>query len=231
MTKHKIAVCMISREQMHTHTAFDLANLMVCTNKAGHSVTLCANVGTGIFSQREAVARDALSKGADWLMWLDSDMRFPPDSALRLLERKRDIIGCNYPTKEAQPMPTARGLNADKTVWSVVDTLPSSTGVEEVAGLGFGCILTAARVYREIKEDKVFIERYGIAPPWFMFQHSAVNNMPFGEDLFFSQRAEAVGIKTHLDHDLSKLVRHIGSFEYTMDHVAAIREMEEAKAA
>lgn len=223
----KIAFCVVSRDICHAAFAFDLANAMICTNRAGHSVTLIHNIGTGIAGQRETATREALAAGADWLFWVDSDMRFPPDACLRLLKHRRDIVGCNYATREVNPIPTAKRLSADRRVWSEVHTTSQSTGLEEVHGLGYGCILVAAPVYRKIKENTE-LHQGGQPPPWFIFQWSTVNNKQLGEDLFWCDLATRTGFKINVDHDLSKLIKHIGSFEYALDHVEALREMEAA---
>lgn len=223
----KIAFCVVSRDMCHSAFAFDLANAMICTNCAGHSVALVHNIGTGIAGQRETTARDALAAGADWLFWVDSDMRFPPDAALRLLSHKRDVVGCNYSTRAMPPEPTAKTLSADRRVWSALHTDERSSGLAEVSGMGFGCILISARVFKGIKDNKD-LHQGGYPPPWFIFQWSTVNGQQLGEDLFWCDLAVRSGFKLHVDHDLSKLIKHIGSFEYSLDHVQAIREQEAA---
>ena len=49
------------------------------------------------------------------------------------------------------------------------------------------------------------------------------------EDHPFFVEARKAGFKCYVDHDASKLVRHIGSFEFSHDHVAACQEKENAR--
>jgi hypothetical protein len=220
----KIAVCTISRDMLHASFAFDLVNLMMFTATSGHQVTLCQNVGTGIAGQRESVAADALQKGAEYLLWLDSDHRIPVETALKLMAHNVDIVGCNYATRSVEPGPTAKKVSADRRVWSEVHTTKESKGLEVVNGLGFGCILIKAEVFKKIKASP----KNGHERPWFTFMYSQINNEVLGEDLFFAWMAEECGFQLHLDHDHSKHVRHIGSFEYSLDHVEALIEHRKA---
>ena len=223
----KIAVCVISRDMLHASFCFDLVNLMMFTATSGHQVTLCQNVGTGIAGQRESVAADALKKGAEYLLWLDSDHRIPIETAINLLKHDKDIVGCNYATRSPEPGPTAKRVSDDRRVWSEVHTTKESTGLEIVNGLGFGCIMIKAEVFRQIKLQK----KNGHERPWFTFMYSSVNNEVLGEDLFFAWMAEECGFQLHLDHDHSKHVRHIGCFEYALDHVEAVIDHKKAMAA
>lgn len=218
----KIAFCMVARDQMHTATALDLSAAMLCTMRAGHTVAMIPVIGTGIAGQRQSAVKEALAQGAEWLMWIDSDMRFPPDACLRLLKHRRDIVGCNYATREWPPLPTARKISDDKKVWSSVYTPDGKTGLEVVNGLGFGCILVAAKVFTRIKENKELWQN-GKPPPWFNWLYSTVNEKQLGEDLFFAQLAEQSGFQIHLDHDLSREILHIGSWEFSLAQVEACK--------
>jgi hypothetical protein len=51
--------------------------------------------GTLIFTQRENLAEEALKWGAEYLMWVDSDMRFPKDTLEEMLKHNVDIVGVN----------------------------------------------------------------------------------------------------------------------------------------
>jgi len=80
------------REQM---LAFDRANWRVFDHESGRQ---SARVGTiGLIDARNQVAASFLTSDSEWLLWIDSDMGFEPDSCYRLLEVadpvERPIVG------------------------------------------------------------------------------------------------------------------------------------------
>lgn len=206
----KVAICIPSRDMVHASFAFDLANLVGHSVRKGVQVGVFNATGTLIADQRTNLAKEAVKNGCDFILWLDTDMRFPKDALVRLLDRKKDVVGANYVTRSLPPEPTAFHLRGD--AWLRVPTTPSSAGLEEVSGCGFGVMLTSTKVFKALPD------------PWFLIPYSKVNGVFHGEDLFFCMAADAAGFKINIDHDLSKEVRHIGSFEFRHEHVEAIEE-------
>src|SRR5687768_2204965 len=88
---------MPSGDQMQTTTAISLAALV----HAASSIELALlNTRHSILSHaRNVLARDALQRGCDWLLWIDSDMRFPPDTLARLLAHGEAMVGADYPRR------------------------------------------------------------------------------------------------------------------------------------
>lgn len=74
----RVAVCIPSRGEMEIGTAFDLANMVGYDSRyrKGDTVLYTVN-GTLIFDQREKLAAEAIRDGADYILWIDADMRFP----------------------------------------------------------------------------------------------------------------------------------------------------------
>lgn len=209
----KVAICIPSREMCHASFAFDLANLVghwTAKHGASGALNICNVRGTLIADQRTDLVRMALSSGADSILWLDDDMRFPKDALDRLLARGKPIVGCNYTTRVIPPEPTATRLVGGK--WRKVQTRPESTGLEAVDFMGFGCMLVKADVFRKLDV------------PWFHLGYSSVDHKFIGEDVYFGMKATAAGYEMLLDHDLSKEIRHIGSLEYRHEHVEACEE-------
>src|SRR5688572_26366680 len=60
--------------------------------------TLFADEGS-IDLKRTRLALAAKKSGADYVLWLDADHTFPPDSLLVLMGHDQPIVGCNYPTR------------------------------------------------------------------------------------------------------------------------------------
>ena len=211
----KIGFCMPTRETVHASFSFDLALCVAHTVRMGHEVGLYSTIGTLIADQRVSIAEEAIKEGCEWLMWLDSDMRFPRDSVERLLAHGKEIVGANYPVKENPPSPVAR--NYRDGFWFRKRTKPGDKGIEKITGLGFGVMLTKAIVFKDMDQ------------PWFAIGYAARNKRFHGEDLYFCMRAADKGYETWVDHDLTREVRHIGAFEYSTDHIDAFAEQPGAE--
>ena len=208
----KIAICLPTRDMVHAGFAFDLANMVGNFTASGKGqVNILHSNGTLIADQRVDLANMALTQGADWLLWLDTDMRFPKDALSRLLAHEKPIVGCNYSQRVVPPKPTAHnavGNGEFSNVW----TNPDSTGLEQVDFLGFGCILTKADVFKKMEK------------PWFHLGYSTKNYKFIGEDVYFCLNAAKAGFPVLLDHDLSKEIGHIGSFEFRHEHTYIVAD-------
>ena len=69
--------------------------------------------GTLIADQRMKLARMALEGGADYLLFLDSDMRFPANAVRQLLKHDKHIVAANYATRRL-PVKTVAFKNFKK---------------------------------------------------------------------------------------------------------------------
>ena len=87
-------------------------------------VDLVGMISSNLPHNRSRCVERAFKLQATHILWLDTDMRFPPDTLFRLLGRKKPIVGANYRARNPPVFPTAvKGLKR-------VDTLEESTGVE-----------------------------------------------------------------------------------------------------
>jgi hypothetical protein len=156
--------------------------------------------GTLIFTQRERLSEEALNWKADYLLWIDSDMRFPKDSLEVLLSRNKDLIGVNATTRVEPIKPTALNLEiTSKTehAWHPVNSLHKK-GIEQVTAVGFGMTLVKADILGKIPR------------PWFNVMwsdHGAI----IGEDIHFCVKAQDAGYQVYVDHELSSVIGHIGT--------------------
>lgn len=199
-----IAVCTPARDQVHTSYAFDLANLVKYETSNGHSITPVFMEGTLIFDQRQKLAQAALDMGADYILWIDSDMRFPHDALERMVGHNLPIVAANYSTRRLPAFPTAY---LDPDGQHPIYTKRGDTHLELAAFAGMGFMLTHIDVFNRIPK------------PWFFIPYSPEYSGGYdGEDVFFCRRAAEHHIPTMVDHLVSQRVRHVGSFEYSIDH-------------
>jgi hypothetical protein len=221
-----VAVCIPTHDTLAAHFAYDLAQMMSFTalhyNKPGLIETLSLHMvkGTYVHSARMALAAECLQNGADYLLYLDSDMRFPKEALVRLLSHSKAFVGTNYPRRGIPPKWVAIkkvvGVNeeGEKVPGEILITTQESEGLEEVEALGFGCVL----LHRSVFDAMVQIH-----PPkekgyfWF-FDWDAEAQTHVGEDVFFCRLARKAGATILVDHDLSKEIKHVGQFEYGPEH-------------
>jgi hypothetical protein len=157
-------------------------------------------LGTTILPQgRQTLAETALALGGGsvtHLLWIDSDMSFPPDTLIRMLSREEKMVGANYPTRRPPHKPTAQ---RDDTH---VRTTPDSSGLEKVDRMGFGLFWMAREVMADMEK------------PFFDFQYRGAGLDWTSDDTYFFAKARALGFQAYVDHDLSKEVLHVGSYGF-----------------
>lgn len=201
----KVAICIPTRGEFEVGTAFDLA--VMCAYDArfrtGHQ-SLYTVSGTLIFDQREKLADTALNEGADYILWIDADMRFPKNSLEVLLKRDKPIVGVNATTRTLPVKPTAKNLSIDfdkkENTWTPIVS-KGKQGLEKVTAIGCGVML----VKREVFENT--------PRPWFWFEQLPGGKL-LGEDVYFCVKAQDAGYDTYLDHDLSNMIGHVGRYTF-----------------
>lgn len=198
-------MCIPTRGEFEVGTAFDLA--VMCAYDArfrtGHQ-SLYTVAGTLIFDQREKLADTALNEGADYILWIDADMRFPKNSLEVLLKRDKPIVGVNATTRAVPVRPTAKNLSIDhkkkENTWTPIVS-KDKQGIEKVTAIGCGVML----VKREVFENT--------PRPWFWFEQLPGGKL-LGEDVYFCVKANDAGYDTYLDHDLSNMIGHVGRYTF-----------------
>jgi hypothetical protein len=189
----KVLICLPVYDTFKKEFVLSLAGLIT------HSLTKMdprPEIQTAVASEsriatvREALALNALNQGADYLLWLDSDMEFPENALERLLAHDLPAVGCNAMQRRV-PEPAAFNLvnGRSERVWTTKDKAAAKE-VEAVSGLGLAIFLLRADVLRSLPR------------PWFQ-------DGPFGEDGHFWELAARKGIRPHIDHALSMEVGHI----------------------
>lgn len=176
-----IIICTPAKDTVHAGFTFDLVQLIQKTPDTYFAVSL----GSLLPNQRTELVRKVFDAHASHILFIDNDMRFPPDTAQRLLSHKKDIVGINCPQTRANKL----ALKTSK-----------KKGLEKVKVIGFGVTLIRTEVFLKVQE------------PWFATPYDGMRFV--GEDLFFSRKAREAGYTIYVDHDLSKEIRHCGTYEY-----------------
>jgi hypothetical protein len=239
-TKPHIAILIPSHDMCSVLFAYDLAKMMAFTTHYMHgqvdmTIHLCP--GTYIHKARQELIVEAIQAGADYALWLDSDMRFPKESLVRLAthmsnDPEKKMIGINYSTRGIPPKFVAikRVTQFDEEGALIhgraLDTWDDSEGLEEVEGIGFGLVLMNLEIVEDFPTDE----------PWFFYEWSEkTGKLHVGEDIWFCMKVRERGHTIYVDHDLSKECAHVGTMEYHLEHAqdqeltrrAALKELED----
>lgn len=222
-----IAVCVPCMDRVHSLFAFDLAQMTTFTASVMPEhcmISIHFNIGTYIHESRTTLLWDVLNgpHPPTHILWLDSDMRFPQDTAIRLLQRQLPFVGVNYSTRRMPPeFVGIKQTPFDGGEPIRLRTLDESTGVEECDALGFGALMMESAALANLPDPT--------HTPWFWFEKRP-DGKTVGEDVYFWHYM----VKKHLnqrlfvDHDLSKECSHQGDFEFKIYHPWTT---EEARAA
>lgn len=213
MTKVKIGIP--ARDTVMTGFAHSLAMMVGATALAPDiEISVHTSAGTLICDQRNQIAKAMMDDGCDWVLYLDSDMRFPADTLFRLLDRNVPIVSANYSTRRAPAEPIAfKSIGTLEKLYTEED----STGLEEVSANGFGVMLIHRVVFEKLPK------------PWFFIPYIPEKDGHWGEDVWFCNGARKAGFDVLVDHDLSKEVKHIGVREY--DYLDTLAMKDDVQAA
>ena len=181
-----IVIATPSRGEVRAEYTSDLVELMRRHPKARYASAL----GTYLSNLREGLAEAVLASGATHLLFLDSDMRFPPTALEQLLAARKDIVGANY-RQRTGPGTTAR---------VGTEFVPlEGPGLTKVDVLGFGVTLISTKALSLIPK------------PWFAMPWDGAKFV--GEDVYFCAKAKDAGFDIWADLKLSSSVKHIGNIE------------------
>lgn len=211
----KIAVAIPTHEMVPATFMYDFASMCSYTVAAlPDDVEFGIQMvqATLVHAARADLMQTLLRDGATHILWLDSDMRFPRNMLVRLLQHNKPAVGVNYAKRG---IPTGyvalKKVGLDKA-GEHLKTLDSSTGLEEVEAVGFGCFFLKTSSLNNMPDPK--------EKPW--FEHVYLGDGHWmGEDVRFCELYRESGQKILVDHDLSKECAHVGQFEYRLEHVEA----------
>lgn len=203
----KIAIGLPSNGYIRSETTIALASAITATPNA--LFYLEAPIGCYIHLLREHIAEEALKANCDYLMFIDSDMIFPPDAISALLSRDKPVIGADYHYKYP---PVMSVTNIDPTKieeeYTTIDPrwpnhpllnpnhLPNK--IFEVRAVGTGFMLIKTEVFQKIEK------------PWFWYDKKGDHFL--GEDIWFCDKIRKAGLSVWCDPTIK--IEHIGTTRY-----------------
>lgn len=186
--------------------------------KRAGEMALQQEMGSLIYEARNKLAQTAMDSGADYVLWFDADMIFPPETFLKLYEDIQkpgvDMVTGLY-FRRIPPYSPVLFEKVDvsdegRTVdWAEPKEVPAE--MFEIAGAGFGCLLMKAEVIKAT-----------LAATSQLFTPFAT----VGEDLSFCWRARQAGF--HIWCDPTVTCGHVGKQICGLDLFLAYQQALEA---
>lgn len=190
-----VVVCIPSGEMVHADFMLSVLNLVQQARGDGHRISV-VNSKSSIGAEGRSFAVDAaLEAQADWLMFLDSDMTFPPSTISRLLAHGKPIVGATYP-RRGWPLAFI-GTRLDGGTFTLTDP-----PLVEAARIPTGCLLIQATVFEKLKR------------PYFRYGYDEEAGVVISEDFWFSDTVRSLSIPLWCDLALSRELAHLGIFRF-----------------
>lgn len=200
MASVKISLGIVTRGEILIETMMCVIRALENVgSKNGNQIALNFQKGTYIHDLRNRCFKEAVDSGADYLMFVDTDVGFAPDSILKLLAWKKDIIGANYNMKGLPLVGTVKFMDAKGQIDKKTEhNVPSDKPVE-VYSVASGFMLIRLKAVKNLSNP-------------FNFGENPDGSM-IGEDVNFCRRArEELGVKTWCDPQIK--IGHIGEYLY-----------------
>jgi hypothetical protein len=169
--------------------------------------------GTLIANARNNIAEGALKLGAEWLLFLDSDMTFPRETLTRLMSWNKDIVCASY-VKRAYPHHTVGSLVARPGDEVGKPALVETNGLYEMEKIGLGVCLIKMEVFKKLPR------------PWFGHEFRSGSNAMVGEDIFWCHNVRKLGYRIWIDAALSMHVGHIGNHIFRPEQAYSLFDPE-----
>lgn len=158
---------------------------LVAQNKEYEFIPITETEGMTIEDNRNNIVERA--KKADYLLFIDDDMVFPPTLLKDLLKHKKDVIGVNSRTKSGRPTVKLSGIQRAM----IPSTLFSCDQV------GTGIMLIDCKIFKHPE----------FKPPYFKFERYATGKVKKGEDIYFCDSVRSLGYEVWCDPKIE--IKHI----------------------
>lgn len=176
----------------------------------GENPTVYLKPNTLIYDSRNLLSLYAIENEYDNVLWLDSDMLFPPDTLTKLQTHNVDMVTGLYVRRREPIVPVIFDTlsepirNPDGTIEKNAHNYTDypRDSFFPVEGCGFGCVLTSVKLLKAV---------------WDTFGPAFTPYPWAGEDLSFCHRVNEIGYPIYCDSTIP--IGHIGSYVYTEDNL------------
>lgn len=216
MSRH-VGIAIPCQDQVDAWFAHDLARAI------GHHaaaypddmITMSFHQSAFLAEARNTLVKELIEAGADYVVFIDSDMRFPQTLLNDLVSHDLPVMAANCAKRRRPISATARKENPEDpskldAVWPDPE---KQEGIERIHVIGTAVMAIKTEVFFQIEY------------PWFATPWHPDDQRFVGEDLYFCAQLKKAGIGLYMDHGLSWHIGHIGQYTYEMKDVLAEREL------
>ena len=151
-----------------------------------------------IVSNRTHLVLQAIEKGATHLLFIDSDMWFPPETLQQLLSHKKHIVGARYNKRQFPLTDVSKPL-----------TEASDTELYKAQHIGLGVTLIDLSIFQKVGAKS---EKYPFGISWFNFGRDMQGSLVTGEDVWFCEAVRDAGYDVWVAPEIK--VRHLGTYAF-----------------
>ena len=157
------------------------------TNVAKPPHTALAHaIGSSISRNRNTIAEQALTAGAEWIWYVDDDQLFPLDTLLKLLARNVSVVSGLYLQRDFPYVPHMYDREEENGAVYPTHLAAGDAGLKSVLATGAGCLLVRTEVLKHLEP-----------PYWRLGQNGGpMGTDQWGDDIDFCRRVRAKGFMT-----------------------------------
>lgn len=197
-----IVVGICTGGSIRAETVSSLIAALTYNSNKGLISNLLMQIGGYVDVNRNAIVDTALKDKADYVMFIDADMGFPPEGILTLINDDKDIVGADYnvrldPTAVIRSGPTTKMVVDNQLVSMLREDFP--TDLFKCGAVATGFLLIKTSVFKKLER------------PYFDARIDK-NGIHYTEDVDFCIKAREAGIDIWCDPAIS--MQHIGNAVY-----------------
>lgn len=191
----RILIGVPSSDDVKADFAMSLAALMGQTTlnsiRRPIKIALANHKGSVVMEARRTLADAAVNADVDYLLFLDADMTFPPDTLSRLLAHKKPFVGASYVKRDGS------GVLLGKPLLGEVRPTFSGSLLLPMAHIPLGCCLIQTSLLKVLPR------------PWFRYITTEAGTT--SEDTYFCALVREANETVWCDHKLTGELGHIGT--------------------
>lgn len=198
----KILIGIPTNRQIQPQTVLSLANMIEKSKREHELMFLIASGGYTIAENRNYLCVQAIKNKCDYVMMIDDDMIFPPETLNSLIGADKDYVGVIAHSRTLPAMPVVTPFNIEEI--SLTDKLMGNIKFPDtlfkVKGVGGSVTLLKTSVLDKLEK------------PWYGFKSHDTGMTRVGEDYWFCEALTKAGIDIWVDPSLK--IGHIGNYIY-----------------
>lgn len=171
--------------------------------------------GDHVSELRHGLIDDASQWGADYVLFLDDDIVFPPDAFLRLVGVGKDCVGAAPVSRDEQVQPTIF-VETEQFIGPFF-IKPGAIGTMPVRRMPLSCMLISMDVFADVPA------------PWFQVTPLPPYNVAVqADEVFFCELMKRKGKTVLVDQSLSSELRRLKEYEIGWPQAAKVNQLREA---